>query len=73
MPAPHIAIARLAAEGSDLLFQCMDCGASVLAPIEKVLRRFGQGATLADVQAPAVCKHCGSIDVEIRPLPRVAA
>ncbi len=68
MPMSHVSIAHLAEEGTDLLLSCTECGASVLAPIARVRARFGAKAKIEDIQASAVCKHCGSIDVTVQPV-----
>lgn len=73
MSQPNASLSQLAAQGADIRFVCSDCGASVVAPMGQVLRRFGEDALIANIQARAVCKHCGSIEVVVRPAIQVAA
>jgi hypothetical protein len=73
MTQPHVSLGQLAAQGADIRFVCSDCGASVIAPMEQVLRRFGHDTFIADIQARAVCKHCGNIEVVVRSAIQVAA
>lgn len=67
MPYSAMPIAKVAAQGRDIRFVCRECGASVVAPVDQVLRRFGQAAALGQVQALAVCGQCHSIDVVLVP------
>lgn len=67
MPYSAIPLGRFAEDGSNLRFVCRDCGASVLAPIDQVVRRFGQFAPLGSLQAQAVCRACNSMEVMILP------
>lgn len=67
MPYSVMSIGQFAAQRSDIRFVCRDCGASVVAPIDQVVRRFGLEAPVGDVQSHAVCRECNSIDVVIIP------
>lgn len=73
MPYSAMSIAKVAAQGSDVRFVCRECGASVVAPIDQVMRRFGQGTALGQVQALAVCGQCHSIDVILVPTGTIPA
>jgi hypothetical protein len=73
MPYSALSVGQIAAQGADIRFVCRDCGASVVAPIAQVLRRFGDGLPLGNIQARAVCRHCNSIDVILVPASEAAA
>lgn len=64
----NVSISALADLCAELEFECTECGARALAPIDRVGRRFGDSTTLARVRALAVCPHCDSIEVRVRPL-----
>lgn len=67
MPYSAMSIGQFAAQRSDIRFLCRECGASVVAPIDQVVRRFGMAAPVGDVQSHAVCRACNSIEVVIVP------
>lgn len=67
MPYSGMSIGQFATQRSDLRFVCSECGASVVAPIDQVVRRFGLAAPVGEVQAHAVCRQCNSIEVVIVP------
>lgn len=67
MPYSELPIAQFAAQRGNLRFVCNECGASVVAPIAEVARRFGLAAHVGDVQSHLACRACHSIDVIVVP------
>lgn len=73
MPHSTVSLGHLVAQSADILFVCSECDAQVTAPMAQVVDRFGYDTLLGDIQARAVCKHCGSIEVVLRPTAQHAA